>query len=108
MARSFLALGSNLGDRQARLDGAVRRLRAEPGVSVRRVSSYYETSPVGGPPGQGDYLNAVVEVETTLPPDILLRRLLDIEEQAGRVRSEANAPRTLDLDILLYDDLVRP
>jgi 2-amino-4-hydroxy-6-hydroxymethyldihydropteridine diphosphokinase len=107
MSRSFLALGSNLGNRQAYLDFAILRLRAEPGVTVRRVSSYFETSPVGGPAGQGAYLNAVAEIETLLSPDRLLRALLQIEEAAGRVRSEPNAPRTLDLDILLYDHLVR-
>ena len=107
MSRAFLALGSNLGDRQAHLDRAILRLRAEPGVVVRRVSSYYETAPVGGPAGQNAYLNAAAEVETSLSPDRLLRVLLEIEHTAGRVRAELNAPRTLDLDILLYDNLVR-
>jgi 3-oxoacyl-[acyl-carrier protein] reductase len=105
--RAYVALGSNLGDRQATLDRAVLRLRAEPGVTVRRVSSYYETAPVGGPPGQGAYLNAVLEADTTMPPDDLLRRLLAIETQLGRVRTGRDAPRTLDLDLLLYGDLVR-
>lgn len=107
MSRAFIALGSNLGDRQAHLDRAVLRVRAETGIRLVRVSSYYETAPVGGPAGQGAYLNAVAEVETILTPDTLLRRLLDIEEQLGRVRSERNAPRTLDLDVLLYDEVVR-
>lgn len=107
MSRAFLALGSNLGDRQAILDRAILRLRAEPGVSVRRVSAYYETAPVGGPAGQGAYLNAVAEIDTLLDPERLLQTLFAIEQSAGRVRSERNAPRTLDLDILLYDQLVR-
>src|SRR3954470_7689781 len=107
MARAFLALGSNLGDRQRFLDEAVRRLRAVPGLTVRRVSPYYETAPVGGPAGSGAYLNAVAEAETSLPPDQVLRTLLDVERRLGRIRSEPNAPRTLDLDLLLYDDLVR-
>ena len=107
MARVYLALGSNLGDRQRFLDAAVRRLRAVPGLSIRRVSPYYETAPVGGPAGSGAYLNAVAEADTSLPPDQLLQTLLDIERQFGRVRSEPNAPRTLDLDLILYDDLVR-
>ena len=107
MSRSYLALGSNLGDRQAHLDRAVLRLRAEPGVTVLRVSSYYETAPVGGPDGQGAYLNAVAKVETILSPEVLLGRLLDIERSLGRVRSVPNSPRTLDLDILLFDDVIR-
>ncbi len=107
MSHSYLALGSNLGDRQAYLDRAILRLRAEPGIVVRRASSYYETAPVGGPAGQGAYLNAAVEIETTLSPEQLLQRLLEIERQFGRTRSERNAPRTLDLDILLIDSLVR-
>jgi 3-oxoacyl-[acyl-carrier protein] reductase len=107
MARVYLALGSNLGDRQRFLDEAVRRLRAVPGLTLRRVSPYYETAPVGGPADSGAYLNAVAEAETALSPERVLQTLLDIERQLGRVRGEPNAPRTLDLDLLLYDDLVR-
>src|SRR5262245_14678308 len=108
MARAYLALGSNLGDRQRYLDRAVARLRAAPRITVRGVSPYYETAPVGGPAGSGAYLNAVAEAETTLSAEGLLRTLLDVERSFGRVRGEPNAPRTLDLDLLLYDDLVRP
>ena len=108
MPRVYLALGSNLGDRQRFLDEAVRRLRAVPGLTIRRVSPYYETAPVGGPAGSGAYLNAVAEADTSLPPESVLQTLLDIERQSGRVRAELNAPRTLDLDLLLYDGLVRP
>jgi 2-amino-4-hydroxy-6-hydroxymethyldihydropteridine diphosphokinase len=107
MARAFLALGSNLGDRQLFLDQAVLRLRAAPGLSVRRVSPYYETAPVGGPAGSGAYLNAVAEADTILSPEQLLDTILEIERMCGRVRGEPNAPRTLDLDVLLYGDLVR-
>src|SRR5262245_18248745 len=107
MTTAYVGLGSNLGDRQAALDRAVYFLRAEPGVHVRKVSSYYETAPVGGPPGQGAYLNAAVEIQTDLPPDQLLRLLLDIEDRLGRVRSERDAPLTLHLDLLLQGDLVR-
>jgi 3-oxoacyl-[acyl-carrier protein] reductase len=107
MARAYLALGSNLGDRQSFLDQALLRLRAVPGLTIRRVSSYYETAPVGGPAGSGAYLNAVAEADTTLPPDQLLQTLLNIERGFGRVRSEPNAPRTLDLDLILYGDLIR-
>jgi 3-oxoacyl-[acyl-carrier protein] reductase len=104
---AYVALGSNLGDRQVTLDRAVLLLRAQTGLRVRRVSSYYETVPMGGPSGQGEYLNGAVEIETDLAPEELLRRLLDIERQLGRIRGESNAPRTLDLDLLLYGDLAR-
>jgi len=107
MTRVYLALGSNLGDRQRFLDQAVLRLRALPGLTVRRVSPYYETAPVGGPTESGAYLNAVAEADTLLSPDQLLNSLLDIERSFGRVRSKPNAPRTLDLDLILYGDLVR-
>jgi 2-amino-4-hydroxy-6-hydroxymethyldihydropteridine diphosphokinase len=101
---AYLALGSNLGDRRGYLDAALRRLRAEPGVRVVAVSPYYETAPVGGPPGQPRYLNAVAAVETALAPQALLRLLLEMEHRFGRVRAGRDAPRTLDLDLLLYGD----
>ncbi len=104
---AYIALGSNLGDRRANLDGAVQALAAQPAIQVVRVSGYVETEPVGGPPGQGRYLNAAAEVVTDLSPEALLATLLGIEQRFGRVRGEANAPRTLDLDLLLYDHLVR-
>ncbi len=97
---AYIALGSNLGERQHYLDTALQRLRAQ--MAVVRVSAYRETEPVGGPAGQGKYLNAVAEVQTDLGPRELLRRLLDIEAELGRVRQEQHGPRTLDLDLLLY------
>jgi 3-oxoacyl-[acyl-carrier protein] reductase len=107
MSRAYIALGSNLGDRQQYLDDAVARLRAVPGVSLLGVSPYYETAPVGGPVGSGAYLNAVAEAETNLTPDQVLAILLEIERSFGRIRTEQNAPRILDLDLILYGDLVR-
>ncbi len=106
-ATAYLGLGSNLGDRRAYLARATDALRGLSGISGVRVSSVYETAPVGGPAGQGPYLNAAAEVETTLPPEELLRLLLAIEIDNGRARTVPDAPRTLDLDLLLYDDLVR-
>ena len=99
---AFIALGSNLGDRQRLLDDAVARLRLQAGLEVIRVSTYHETEPVGGPAGQGRYLNAVAEVRTALDPAALLRVLLTIETHLGRVRAERFGPRTIDLDLLLY------
>ena len=99
---AYIALGSNLGNRQRSLDDAVAHLRAQPQIDHLRVSSYHETEPVGGPTGQGKYLNAVAAVMTTLDPAALLRVLLSIETQLGRVRAERFGPRTIDLDLLLY------
>jgi 3-oxoacyl-[acyl-carrier protein] reductase len=104
MVTAYIALGSNLGDRRDYLDRAVQLLRQEPGIAVSRVSTYLETAPVGGPPGQGPYLNAAAELQTDLPPEQLLRVLLRIEQQLGRVRHERHGPRTLDLDLLLHGD----
>lgn len=102
---AYIALGSNLGPRDANLRFALESLAATPGVRVLRVSSFHETAPVGGPPGQGPYLNAAALLETTLSPRQLLEHLLATELLAGRTRSVPNAPRTLDLDLLLYADL---
>src|SRR4051794_40091653 len=106
MTTAYIALGSNLGDRWATLKAAVRRLRAEPGLRVVAMSECYETAPLDCPPGSGDYLNAVVAVETERDPHDLLKLLHRIEHQFGRIRGEVNAPRTLDLDLLLYGDRV--
>jgi 2-amino-4-hydroxy-6-hydroxymethyldihydropteridine diphosphokinase len=95
---AFIALGANLGDRLATLREATRRL-ADIGV-VEATSSVYETDPVGYL-DQPPFLNAVVQVRTTLPPEEILRRLLAIETAMGRTRTFRNAPRTLDLDLLL-------
>jgi 3-oxoacyl-[acyl-carrier protein] reductase len=99
---AYIALGSNLGDRAANLQHALALLAAHQGIQVVRISSFHETVPVGGPPGQGRYLNAAAEVATTLSPPELLRTLLEVEQQLGRVRLEKDGPRTLDLDLLLY------
>ena len=103
--RATIAFGSNLGGRRAHLAAALEALRAEPGVTVVARSEWIETLPVGGPPGQGPYLNGAVEVETTLEPRSLLERLQDIEQHAGRDRGTGrHAARTLDLDLILYGD----
>ncbi len=104
---AYIALGSNLGDRRGFLDRALGLLRERRGVSVTKVSTYLETDPVGGPPDQGQYLNAAAEVKTELSAEQLLRVLLDVEAQLGRIRQERFGPRTIDLDLLLYDDAVQ-
>lgn len=103
-AEAYVGLGSNLGARAEHLETALDALRATPGVAVVKTSAVYETAPVGGPPGQDCYLNAVAALRTTLAPHALLERLLAIEQGAGRRRGELNAPRELDLDLLFYDD----
>jgi 2-amino-4-hydroxy-6-hydroxymethyldihydropteridine diphosphokinase len=103
---ALIGLGSNLGDRGAMLEGAIAALAATPGVCVSRVSSFRDTEPVGGPPGQGPYLNAAAALETTLDPFELLRVLRAIEARFGRVRTVRWGERTLDLDLLLFDDRI--
>lgn len=104
--RVFLGLGSNLGDRAAMLTRAAKEVAAISGVKIAQWSPVYETDPVGKT-DQPRFLNAAVEIGTDLAPEELLRELLAIEERLGRVRGERWAPRTIDLDILLYDGLVR-
>jgi len=99
--RAFLALGSNLGDRWGHLRAAVDAM-----PDVVAVSPVYETAPVGGPEGQAEYLNLVVELETERSPRELLGVARALEEAAGRVRVERWGPRTLDVDVLLVGDLV--
>lgn len=100
---AYIGLGANLGEREAMLREAVRRLESLGRVTA--VSSLYETAPVGFL-DQPMFLNAVVALETTLEPGPMVQRLLEIEKALGRTRTFRNAPRTLDLDLLLLGDLV--
>lgn len=102
MARIYLSLGSNIGDRAANIARAVSAL-SERGVRVTRESSLYETEPVEFR-DQDWFLNSVVEGETKLEPQELLNVLLEIERSLGRKRRVLKGPRTIDIDILLYDD----
>ncbi len=108
MTRAFLGLGSNLGDRVSYLREAVAAL--ESSGEVVAVSPVYETDPVGGPTGQGLYLNLVVELDTALDPRQLLDRCRALEADGDRRRGEHWGPRTLDVDILWVDgvELVEP
>ena len=118
--RIVLALGSNLGDRLATLQGGVDALLGPPepgppglgssgpgssGLALVALSPVYETVPVGGPP-QPEYLNAVLIAETALPATALLRRGQAVEAAFGRVRKEVWGPRTLDVDVIVYGDVV--
>lgn len=103
--QAYVALGSNMGDKKAYLDLAVQRLSERPDCQVVRVSDYIETAPYGGVE-QDNFLNGALELKTTLEPEELLEALHEIEQEANRVRLIHWGPRTLDLDILFYDDLV--
>ncbi|NKX55089.1 2-amino-4-hydroxy-6-hydroxymethyldihydropteridine diphosphokinase [Arthrobacter mobilis] len=104
--RAVLALGSNLGERSDTLSLAVADLVDTPQVRLREVSPVVQTKPVGGPAGQPDYLNMVVEVETDLAPLELLAHCQAVEHKHHRVREVRWGPRTLDIDIITYGDLV--
>jgi 2-amino-4-hydroxy-6-hydroxymethyldihydropteridine diphosphokinase len=101
--RAVIALGSNLGDRESYIQSALKELATF--LTIERVSTLIETEPVGGP-SQGDYLNAVVLGECELEAEELLKKLMEIEKNLGRVREEINGPRTIDLDIISMGDLV--
>lgn len=105
--QAVIALGGNMGDRLERLQSAIDALADTPGLKVLAVSPVYETEPWGVDPGsQPSYLNAVVLVRTTLPPGSLLERGHAIEEALERVRDEHWGPRTIDVDIVTYQDVV--
>ena len=103
MSTVYVALGANLGDPASTLRAAFGALANLPDSRVIRCSSLYRTAPVGIV-DQPEFVNAVAQLETTLAPQALLAELLDIERRFGRQRAEKNGPRTLDLDLLLYDD----
>ncbi|MEB3338253.1 MAG: 2-amino-4-hydroxy-6-hydroxymethyldihydropteridine diphosphokinase [Leptolyngbyaceae bacterium] len=104
MTFSAIALGSNLGNSYATLESALETLANTPGIIVQAQSHWYRTKAVGPP--QPDYLNGCALLNVTLSPQELLSSLLAIEAQFGRVRRERNGPRTLDLDLLLFDNLI--
>ena len=105
---AYIAFGSNLGDRVDTFLRAVKQVDEIDGVRIRMVSQMMETAPVGGPGDQNPYLNAAVEIETTLAPTDLLAALHEVERSLGRARDQEQrwGPRTCDLDILLMADVV--
>jgi 2-amino-4-hydroxy-6-hydroxymethyldihydropteridine diphosphokinase len=105
-ATAFVGLGSNIDDPRAQVARAIRELDAIAGCELVGASRLYQSPPMG-PPDQPDFVNAVARVRTTMPPRALLDALLELERRHGRVRGGAHwGPRALDLDLLLYDDLV--
>lgn len=103
LQKAYISAGSNLGDRKANLEFALTSLAEK--TSVLKVSSLYETEPVGYL-DQPWFLNIVLELETGLAPSDLLRLCQEVEASCGRIRTFPNAPRTLDLDVLIYGDVV--
>jgi 2-amino-4-hydroxy-6-hydroxymethyldihydropteridine diphosphokinase len=103
-SQAVIALGSNLGDSLAILEGAIQAIASTGGITMDARSSWYQTPPIG--PVQPDYLNGCVLITVKLTPQELLEKLLAIEQQFGRVRSLPWGPRTLDLDIILFGDLI--
>jgi len=104
MPHCLIGIGSNLGDRAALLDAAITELDSSPHVQLRARSRDFKTPPVGGPTGQGSFLNAAALIESSLAPQALLAELRRIETDLGRYRAERWGPRRIDLDLLLYDD----
>ena len=102
MKKAYIGIGTNIGDRMENIRNAVKSLGLLPGTQVTKVSSIYETEPWGYT-DQNDFLNACVEVQTNLSPRALLGACLGIEAAFGRERPFKNAPRTLDMDLLLYE-----
>ena len=106
MATVLVALGSNLGDRIARIDRAVDLVGAHPAITVVGRSNWYCTRPIGGPAGQGEFVNAAIRLETSLAPEALLAALQNVEADLGRQRRARWEARTIDLDLLLFGELI--
>jgi 2-amino-4-hydroxy-6-hydroxymethyldihydropteridine diphosphokinase len=104
MAEVFIGLGSNMDGPHDQLDRALKSLSTSADIELVAVSDRYQTPPIG--PSQPDYINAVAQLRTSLPPEALLDKLQSIEQQQDRVRTLRWGPRTVDLDILLYDNML--
>lgn len=105
MHRIYIALGSNLEKPSKQIHSAIRSIDRIQGISVTHISSLYKTKPIGKL-DQPDFINAVIELKGNISPEKLHAELQSIETQAGRIRMELNEPRTLDLDILLIDEII--
>jgi 2-amino-4-hydroxy-6-hydroxymethyldihydropteridine diphosphokinase len=103
---AYLALGANLGDRRQNIRAALEHLASTDGIVVTRISSFLENPAIGGAPDAPSFLNAAAEIKTTLGSHALLHRVLEIEQQLGRIRRDKWEPRLIDIDLLLYGDLI--
>ena len=106
MATILVALGANLGDRGETLDAAIDTLTADSDIRLVKRSELLVTQPVGGPAGQPDFLNAAAKLTTNLSPSAIHQKLIEVEQHYGRVRVQRWGARKLDLDLLLYDELI--
>ncbi len=104
--KAYVALGSNLGDREKNLRDALNMIGSEPGLRVTAISSFLDNPAVGGPADSPAFLNAVAELDSGYPPHHLLCQLLEIERAMGRVRGEKWGPRIIDLDLLLFSEAI--
>ena len=105
MLLAYIGLGSNLGKRKTNLESSIDRLDKTEKILVTKISSFFETKPVGGPP-QPNFLNSALEIKTSLLPRILLIKLQRIENSLGRKRMVKWGPRTIDMDILLFENTI--
>ena len=103
---TYIGVGSNLGNKEANLRKALAMLIETPGIEIRRISAFLTNPAQGGPEGAPEFLNCAVEVVTSLSPKDLMKRLLEIEQQIGRIRREKWEPRVIDLDLLLHGNTI--
>ena len=101
----LLGLGSNIGDREGNIRQAIQMLATTPGILIDRMSSFYATEPIGVT-DQPEFINAVISIATNLPPGDLLKICLSTEAALGRIRQQRWGPRNIDIDILLYNDII--
>ncbi|EUJ47109.1 2-amino-4-hydroxy-6-hydroxymethyldihydropteridine diphosphokinase [Paenilisteria rocourtiae] len=106
MNKAYLSIGTNIGNRKENLENALKALQAESEITINRVSSVYETDPVGFE-DQDAFLNIAVSIQTSLDPEALLQKGLDIESALGRIRLIRWGPRLIDIDLLLYEGVTQ-
>jgi len=106
MVTCYLGIGANLGDRNKNIRLTIAKIRALKSTKLLKISRIIETKPMGGPKNQGKFLNAAIKIKTNLTPLLLLKKLKKIEIELGRTKTIRYGPRTIDLDILFYEDRI--
>lgn len=106
MAVCFVGIGSNLGNRKKNIVSSIKEISILENTKILKKSRVIETMPCGGPPGQNNFLNMAVKINTEIPPYSLLKKFKKIEQKLGRVETVRNGPRIIDLDILLYGNKI--